>query len=195
MAYCTDAEVKTRIGGIKGQSDDALIEALITEAQAWIDAHTNRTFEASADTTRTFDAFADVGGLTLFLDRDLAAITSVTNGDGTTVTSGQYVTEPRNDTPYYGLTLLRSSALTWLQEDDGDNEDAIAIVGKWAYSTEAPNDIKRACIQLAAFFYRSRDAGPDQDRTIIVDGMVITPGRIPREVTELLRPYRRLHFS
>ncbi len=192
MAYCTNTEVKTEIGGISGSGDDTFITSLIVRAQQWIDTYADRTFEASANSDRTFDAFDDVEGLTLNLDEDLATINTITNGDASTVTTTEYVTEPRNDTPYYAIKLLRSASVVWLPEDDGDNENAITISGKWAFSTSPPEDVKGACIKLSAFYYRSRDAGPDQDRTIIADGIVIAPGRIPREVVEALRPYRRI---
>ena len=129
MAYTDTASTKLLLG-LSGSGDDALLSTLITAAQAAIDLHFLRTFEASANTTRHFDASRDVSGRRLNLDRDLCAVNSVTNGDGTTVTTAQYTLLPRNDTPYYAIQLLSSAGISWTYEDDP--EGAIAISGKWA---------------------------------------------------------------
>ena len=112
MAYATIQQVKQYLG-ISATTDDALIKGLADRAQAVIDAYCHRTFEAGTDTTRTLDAVDDVDGDTLWLDEDLCAITSVTNGDSTTVTTSQYVTEPRNDTPYYARRMRSDSYVVW----------------------------------------------------------------------------------
>lgn len=187
MAYTTAANVKTYLA-IDGSGDDALIGTLIAAAQAAIDSYCRRTFEASTDTTRTFDALRDVERYVLFLDEDLAAITTVTNGDGVEVASDEYTTQPRNRTPYYALKILSSSAKTW--DFDDDHEDAISIEGRWAYSTTAPDDIAQAATELAAFLYRRKDAAIT-DITAIEAGVVIQPQSIPGTVRALLNPYRR----
>jgi hypothetical protein len=189
MAYATAALVKSYLG-IISSADDPLLTALCTRAQAAIDRYCNRTFEASADSTRYFDAFGPhVYGPTLFVDRDLCAITSVTNGDGESLTSTHYVTIPRNDTPYHGLKLKTVSGRTWTYTTDW--ERAVTIVGKWAYSTAAPDDVVQAAVRLAAFYYRQKDA-PLQDVTAIEAGVVIKPLAIPADVIALLKPLRRV---
>ena len=108
MAYCTVADV-TQYLGISSGEDSALIGRLIDAAQQAIDDYCHRTFEASADSTKYVDVHHDiVDGYTLFIDHvgDLCAITTVTNGDGNEVTSSQYTTQPRNETPYYALRIL-----------------------------------------------------------------------------------------
>ena len=193
MAYCLHTDVKLYLG-IKGSGDDTLIDDLITRAQATIDTFARRSFEASADTTRNFDAVADTNGRTLIVDKDLASITTVTNGDGNTISSSNYVTEPRNDTPYRSITILGSSTSYWQGATNGDNEDAISIAGKWAYSTSAPDDIKHACILLASWLYRRKDSiGSDADRPLITgDGVTILPSTMPAEVQQIIKRYRRL---
>jgi len=193
MAYCTTAQVKTYLS-ISGSGDDSLLADLISRAESLINRYTHRTFEAAADSDRTFDALRDVEGQVLYLDEDLAAITTVTNGDSanTVITSGQYTTEPRNTTPYYALRILDSSGLAW--EYDSDPEDAITITGRWAYSTTAPTDIEHACIALTAWLYRRRSSiGNDSDRALATgDGVVILPGRIPQDIKSVLDVYRVL---
>jgi uncharacterized phiE125 gp8 family phage protein len=186
--YTTAATVKVYLG-IGTASDDTLLGTLCTAAQAIIDAYTGRTFAASNDSTLYADAVADVDGLTLRLPGDVCAITSITNGDGTTITAGQYVTEPRGRTPYYAVKLLASSGLTWTYTDDPEN--AITIVGKAAYSATAPYDIQQAATRLAAYLYRQKDAQVF-DVTAQPDmGIITVPQGIPRDVLRLLAPYRK----
>lgn len=192
MSYATLAQLKEYLGiPTATTSDDALLTRLLSSAQAIIDAHTQRTFEAAADATKTFDADIDVSGLMLFLQaEDLCAVTSVVNGDGATVTSDQYVTEPRTTTPYYALKLKSSSGLSWTYEDDPEN--AITVTGKWAYSATAPADIVHAAIRVAAWLYRQKDSTADLDRHIISsDGIPLAPSRLPNDITALLAPYVR----
>ena len=194
MAYCTLAQVRSYLGiGSTEIADDVLISALIVRAQQAIDTHCDRKFEAASDSTRYFDVGADTEGRTLWIDEDLCAITTVTNGDSssTVITASQYTTIPRNDTPYYGIRILSSSSKMW--EYDDDPEGALSIAGKWAYSTSAPADVVHACVRLVAFLYRQKDTSADSDRPILTDaGVTIMPSSLPNDVRQILAPYRRL---
>jgi len=190
MAYCSLAQMKTYVGATDND-DDALLTDCITRAEAVIDRATKRTFEASADSTRTFDAQQDVAGRTLYLDADLCAITSITNGDGAAITALQVVSEPRNHAPYYALTLKASTGLAWTYETDP--EDAISVTGRWAYSTTPPADIEQACVRLAAWLYRQKDSSSDLDRPMVsMDGATLLPAQIPADVQRMLQPYVRV---
>jgi len=191
MAYTTATAVKAYLGET-GTDDDALIETLVGAAQAWIDNHTGRTFEASADATRYFDcASPTVDGRRLYLDRDLCAITSITNGDGAEVAATEYVTQPRNDAPYYAIDLLGSKGVVWRAGDDAEN--AIAIVGKWAYSASASTVIEQACTRLAAYLYRQKDANVFDTTAFPEAGVITVPQGMPRDVRLMLAPYVRRH--
>lgn len=190
MAYCTTANVKAYLG-ISGSGDDTLIDSLVIRAQQVIDTYCNRTFEAAENSNRYFDAYADVESKTLYLDADLCSINSITNGDGVTVTTSEYVTEPRNDAPFYAITLKPSSAKSWEPNSDGDSENAITISGKWAWSAAAPADIVQACVRLTAFMYRQKDAQMT-DVQVLDGGVSVTPLAIPNDVKAILTPYRRL---
>jgi hypothetical protein len=189
MAYCTLQEVKDHLG-ITEADDDALLTTLIDSAQSIMDEFCHRSFEATADTTRTFDAVFDVDGDTLLLDEDLASITSVTNGDSTTVTSSEYVTEPRNRTPYYALTIRSDADIVWTYTDY--HEDSISIVGRWAYSTTANNAINYYCKYLTSWLYRQKDTTADIDRPLLAgDGTVVLPQQLPAVVVAGLSTYRK----
>ena len=175
--YIATADVKTYLG-ISGSGDDALISALVSAAQSAVDAYFRRTFEASADATRYFDAVADVRGRTLMLGDDLCSITSVTNGNGNLVTG--YVTEPRNTAPYYALTIKSNVAENWTYSSYPEN--AITVVGKWAYSTTAPAGIVHLTKWLAAVMYKSKDNVLVAGESGIAAAVDILAGDVPPDI-------------
>lgn len=184
MAYTDVTTVKTYLG-ISSTADDALLQTLIDAACAYIDTRTRRTFEAAADTVAYYDA-SDIHDGVLYLRGDLAALTSVTNGDGSTVATSDVLLLPRSGPPYWGIRM-RSSGPGWTVDDD------IAVTGRWAYSTTAPADIAHAATRLAAWLYRQRDNQGDGDRVIVSpDGTTLMPSRIPNDVEAIIRAYARV---
>lgn len=186
--YATVAQLKTYLG-LSGSGEDSLLGDLLDRATTAIEQYTRRVFEAASDTTRYFDAVDDVEDRRLWFDREICQITTVTNGDSTTVSSDDYVTEPRNDAPYYALTLKSGSTVTWTYSDDAEN--AISVTGRWAYSTEPPADIVHATVRLAGFFYKQKDAQVFETTAQPDMGMITVPQSIPRDVRAILFPYRR----
>ena len=189
MPYAATADVKAFLKIPTGTTtDDTLIGGFVTRAQSIIERVTGKVYEASADTTRHFDAVRDVDGRLLLFDNQwLAQITSVVNGDGVTIASTDYATEPRNTAPYYGIKLKTSGAdAAWTFTDDP--EDAIAITGRWAYTTAAPDYIVQATIRLAAWLYKQKDSAADVDRPLLTgDGVTIMPQSLPRDVMQLIK--------
>ena len=193
MAYATLDQVERHLGWSNpAAADQMLLATKIAAAQDIITRRAGgRLFEALADSTRYFDSVRDVVGRVLYLDTDLCAITSITNGDGTVITSGQYITEPRNTTPYYAIRLLGSANITWEPQADGDTENAITIVGLWAFSQYAPADITEACIEIASYLYRSKDDTGDLSRPVIAGNATFLPGSLSAMVDRILAPYKR----
>jgi len=194
MAYATAALVKTYLG-ITTSSDDTLITALIARAQSMLDNYTHRTFEVTADTTKYFNAYLDRRQFKLWFTEGLelaANPTTITNGDLTTLTVNTHcVMVPANKTPYYGIEILWSAQMQWVQSNAGDPQRAISVVGKWGYSTTPPDDIVAATIRLVSFLYRQRESSADMDRPVsVADGMVLLPGRLPADIAAILEPYR-----
>lgn len=193
MAYCSLSDLREYLGN-PPTTDNPLLTNLIPRAQSIINAYTQRVFEASGDTTRYFDAVEDVDHLqrTLYLGQnDLCQITTVTNGDSTVLTTSDYTTLPKNYTPYYALKIKLNSSNVWTYTDSP--EDAIAITGRWAYSVTAPSDIQHACIRLAVWLYRQKDASALGDvGSISQSGVVVQPAALPSDVQLLLMPYKRL---
>lgn len=87
-----------------------------------------------------YDALQDVDGYQLLLwhHARFCEITEVTNaGIGTVVPSTAYVTDPRNKTPHYGITLLRSSGIVWYFNVNPEN--ALSVTGTTVYHTQYNN--------------------------------------------------------
>ena len=128
--YCTVTELKTYLS-ISGSGDDNLLASIIAAAQSRIDSFTKRTFEATADTTRYYDAIEDVDGRSLYVD-DISYISAVTSA-GQSVPASEYVTWPRNDTPYQELRIRPTSTYLWQYVTDP--ADAITVAGRYAVMT------------------------------------------------------------
>lgn len=194
MAYASTALVKTYLG-ITTATDDTLIGTLITRAQSMLDNYTHRTFEVTSDTTKYFNAYADRRQHDLWFTEGLELATNpttITNGDLTVLTVNTHcVMLPANTAPYYGIQILWSAQMQWVQTNAGDPQRAISVVGKWGYSTTPPDDIVAATIRLVSFLYRQRESSADMDRPVsVADGMVLLPGRLPADIAAILEPYR-----
>ncbi len=189
MAYgITVGDLRSYIGVDSTDDDELLIDAL-ADAIAFVEAQTNRVFEAVSG-TRYYDSDTQDED-TLYLDDDLVSVTTLTNGDSssTVIPSTEYRLVPRNDTPHYAIRLKSTSSYAW--EFDDDNE--VAVTGLWGYSTSPPSDIQRAVKRLAAWFYRQQTSTGQGDRTIITpDGGKILPSAIPADVREVIARYRKL---
>lgn len=190
--YATLAQLTNYLGitGTVGAADQLNLQMALTNASATIDDQTQRSFAAAVDSTRYHDALRDVEGLRLWLNGDLAQVTSVTNGDGQPVLLTSFVTEPANMTPFFALTLKRNSGLWWTYNNSP--EAAIAVTGRWAYSVAPPNTIVQATLRLASWYYRQPSNALDLDRAVIVGNTTIAPSMIPADVFVLLRPYSKV---
>ncbi len=194
--YASLAEVKLYRGiATTETSDDTLLTSLIERAEEQIDSYCHRVFVApTTAATHYFDAVRDISAdrKTLYLDDDLATIVCVTNNNesGTALASTHYTTEPRNDTPYHAIRLTGRADSLWTWSEAP--EDAIEVNGRWGYATTVPADIAHATIRLAGYLYSQKDSSV-YDVTAMPDAGVITvPQGLPRDVREILDPYRRL---
>ena len=192
MAWTTAAEIRD-LTDIDSGVEDGLLIGLIADAEAHIVTQTERQFTAAA-ATRYYDPTDPtvVDGPYLYLDEDLVSVTTLTNGDSNVLTvTTEYILQPVNTGPPYDtVQLVTSGGIFWTYATD--HEKAISLLGSWGYQAAVPADIKYAVQLLTAFYYRSRQAGPDADRTIFADGTVIAPAQAPMLVAELIAPYRKL---
>lgn len=126
--YCTVDELRVYLGN-PPSTDDALLATLVNAAHQRINDDTRRSFEATADTARYFDPRDYVSGKELCFDGDLSYITSIAV-DGVTIPSTEYVTDPRNETPWRAVKIRSNSSYGWTYSSGP--EDAVVITGRWA---------------------------------------------------------------
>lgn len=188
MAYCTSSDIKAYLG-ITETADDALIEQSILAAKKAIDQYCNTSFDVATDTTRYYDSTSDlISGRSLHLNRHTLAsppTTVVVGGVDVTTAVKTY-----GNAPYWELVLSGTSGYSWRDAGDGDPEDAIAITGKWGYSTTPPEDVKQAAIIWSAHFYQIKDAAPDGTLALSTQEQQQRISAIPSNVVTLLASYR-----
>jgi hypothetical protein len=108
-------------------TDDTVMEQMLEASSRYIDDKTGRTFYPRIE-TRYFSPSDDA---VLEFDDDLLALTTLTNGDTTVISSTYYDLVPKNYYPKYGVRLKDSSSYVWEGESDGDNYGAISVLGYW----------------------------------------------------------------
>lgn len=198
MAYATVNQLRAYDRDFSSTDNDTDLIDLLDRSTQMMSMLTGLDFEASSD-LRRFDSEVDVTGETLYLDKNLHSISSITNGDGATVSSDNYVTEPRNDTPFYAITLKNFADLVWEADTDGNPEDAIAVDGVWGYtdSDNTPGEIVHATLRIALILYDlPRAGGRDFDRPLITpEGVVIGSQQLPRDVSSIISHYRAKGWS
>lgn len=161
--YATLQQFKDRLnpGGLQAQAtDDTVIEAMIEGVSRYIDGETDRTFYARSE-THYYD-LPDNPYELLIRDDDLLTLTTLTNGDGTVITSTYYKLYPLNTSPKWKIILLPSSGYIWQFSTTGNVEAAISIVGTWGYTSSTPANIKEVCLQISLGIYQGRYEVPEQ---------------------------------
>ncbi len=192
--YSTLAELKDYSQGLDQNTsavDDGILEKLVESASRSIDRFTGRTFYARTE-TRKFDT--PTRGLTLWVDDDLLTITTLTNGDGTTIDSGDRVFLPANVTPKYAIELIGTTGISWQQSTTTNTStQAISVLGTWGYSSSTPDDVRVACWILTNDMVQKRfGQGGEDSGSVTPDGTRIMPAAFPGRVRDLLHSYKRL---
>ena len=195
--YATLTEAKThRRITTADASDDGVIELMVEDASRLVDTVTGKWFYAYTQ-TRYFDVPTS---RTLCLDAYLLAVTTLTNGDGTTIASTEYDLLPKNLPARRQLRLKANSTTYWQYSTTTIGELAISIAGSWGYvdrtatdpnSARVINDTRRATLEIFGQWYNER-FGNNQSgvATITAAGVVITPyGALPKTAMQILAPY------
>lgn len=199
--YVTLAEFKAQYKDISGSTDDSFIQEALSAAHDVLENYLGRTVLATADTTEYFDLPGDeVVGDTIYLsDRgDICAITTLTNGDGTEITSGNYTLYPKTlntrRPSYDRLKILSTSSATW---DVGTNayENALQVTGKWAMwaaVASVPADFAISVMEITAHILESRKSQVFDTVAVPDAGVIQVPTGLPRTVVARMRPWRVL---
>lgn len=186
MGYCTLDDVKN-YKQLTTSDLDSLIEDLIDDVTVEIDTHVGRTFTAFAD-VRYYDPNRDVDGQTLFVDEDLLSVTSILNGDGNYLPLTDFVLEPYNFNPKYGITIKTDSSTVWTYNNSP--EASIAVNGSWGYSFTVPRDVVRATIRTVVWRLDQRDA-PFETTGLSGQDSTFIPSALPVDIERMLEKYKK----
>jgi hypothetical protein len=172
--------------GALGSYNDGLLQDSLDEAESVINDYTRRNFAGTAGTyyVNRYQTHL-VRRQALYLTEDIHTLISLTNGDNTVIPVGSVWLEPRNAGPPYRLLRLKSQ-FVYVWNTDSD----IVIGGTWGFSTVPPAAISRACVELAAWYYRLKDTGYTEVAGLAAAGEVSFPKSIPDHVRGKLEPYR-----
>jgi hypothetical protein len=110
-------------------TDDAVIVDLLEKASRDLDDMTGRQFYPSIET----DSYDIPNDRELLFDKDVLAVISLTNGDGTSIAASAYNFNPARHTPYYSLSLKEGSTVAWESDSDGNSEQVIDLVAWCGY--------------------------------------------------------------
>ena len=109
-------------------TDDALLQSLVSEASAEFQRQIDRVclpyvatnvFDYQAPYTLTFRGY------------DLLAVTTLTNGDGATISGSEYVLRSANQYPKWRIELKANGTSTFTWDDTW--HEAISVAGVWGY--------------------------------------------------------------
>jgi hypothetical protein len=187
--YTTLASIKDRLEITSSdEADDRVIMTAVRAASALMAGETHREFVAVSE-TRYFDV---PDNSTLEVD-DFTSLTSITNGDGTTIPLTEVVYLPGNKSPKWAVRIKPSSAYYWSGDSSGNTVQTITIVGLWGYSDDAPDDVAAAVEDIVVNKYKSRHGvGAEGVATITASGVVITPKDITPFAKMVIDRYKRL---
>ena len=167
--------------------DDELLEDALEDGAAYIESWTGKIFETVAETR--YYRQASVNGLMLYLDQDLISVTTLLEGDTdqTSIPSTEYWLQPRNEgPPYRRIEIKADSEYSWNWATDG----WIEVTGSWGFCADAPNDIRRAALILAAYLYRQKDSQVWDVVAVPSEGTVTIPQGVPATVKRILAKYQ-----
>jgi hypothetical protein len=192
-SYSTVALVKVQAGiATADTSLDAWITAAITAASRAIDKFCRRHFYTEVD-TRYYDF---PGGDSLWLDHDLVSITTLTNGDGTTLTeSTDFLLWPYFGPPFARIDIKTDSGTPFVYS--ATTQKAISVAGSWGYQTTVPSEIEAACKTWVSMMINQRQAAGVSSKTIGGFSVSFTqnsPDAPPPEVAVMLKPFVRRRF-
>lgn len=177
--------------------DDVFIERLLERCSRELDGDTGHWFYADQQ-VRLFDT---PRGRILELDQPLLEVTTITNGDGTTLAASEYNLYPLNGAHKTEIRLKQSSSALWQLASGGDTEGVISVSGQWGYvdrtatkpeSAVVISNTKSAVLMLALSLYKKRyGVGTEGVAQVTGSGVVITPRDKSREYWAIAEIYRR----
>src|SRR3990167_9106030 len=138
--------------------DDVFIERLLERCSREFDGDTGNWFYAHQQ-ARNYDM---PRGRCLELDAPLLSVTSITNGDDTTIESTEYLLYPLNGPNKAEIRIKQSSAVIW-QMSGADTEGVITVRGEWGYVDRDSTDPETLDRVIVALRDRLHPGEEDQD--------------------------------
>jgi len=202
--------------GTEQVTDDTVIALLIESASRYIDRNTSRRFFLNGVESHYFNVpgweawitsghsyYSGYGNPTqinepsLMLDDDLYSLTSVVNGDGTTlVENTDFVQVPFNGLPKYKLEMIGTNY--WKAQGNTNPVRCILVSGTWGYCdiADVPGDLVEACLMIVSSAYNRRlGENVMQKVQVSTAGAVISPDDVPAKSADILRCYQRHSFG
>lgn len=176
-------------------ADDAVIEIFIESASRFIDQEVwPRTFYTRSE-THYFDLPKEARVLYFHDYLNTTSGATLTNGDGTTISSSNlkyYPINERASAPLFKVEILPSASLTFVAASNGNTQRCISLAGTWGYASSTPLDIEQACMELAYNGYRRREGVQvDPITRITTGGVLIQANDINSFVMRVLNRYPR----
>lgn len=168
LNYATLYQVRAYLKlGTNETQDDTLLSQFISQATDWInDVRCLRRFDIRRETRLMNNPYPPASGFGMYpipsgtsrgawmvselanfnnaaagllkVDDDLLEVLEVVNGDESEIDSGDYVLEPKNRYPKYGLRLTNQSGKAWMISGGGDWRQVIPVDGLWGYHEHYP---------------------------------------------------------
>ena len=115
--------------GLSDTTHDGKLKRYIERASAWVESWCHRWF-IPITATRRYD-FQE--SYNLWLDADLLAVTTLTNGDGAVLVDGtDFYKYPLDDSPYTRLEIVAGTSKYFTYQTT--KQRAISLLGRWGYS-------------------------------------------------------------
>lgn len=169
----------------KIQEDDSagldVLQDLLGQVSRLIDTLTGRILVPAED-TEVFVDFCNIEGRDLWIgerNNPLLSITSLLNGNGTSIASSEYLLLPRGASRSHTIRLKEMSNVDWEEDPNGDS--FIKITGKWGWSLTVPDDLRLETIEAIVYIYKQRDVIENSERAqVSPDGFVVLPAMLPK---------------
>jgi hypothetical protein len=168
-----------------GTSQDGLLQDCLNASESGIDTYTRRNFVGTAGTVYYNRYSQNVRGNALYLYEDVVSLVAIQNGDGQAIPLGSVWLEPRNAGPPYRIVRFHSQYV-YIWNTDAD----VIISGTFGFSTTAPETIKLATLEYAAYIFRLKDTSPGDVAGTSAMGEVVFPKGMPESVKIKLSPFR-----
>jgi hypothetical protein len=203
MAYATTGELFARYPSL-ATLNTTQATAELDAASNWVDGHCNRTFTAEGSATVRYFAAKDLYELDLgqweisTTDGVMIAVDDGTNTFGSTISSSEYILEPRN-APFASpdarpfTSIRRVSGLWPYAVTRSTYQEQVKITAKYGWPA-VPETVKRVTLALVNLAYEN----PTGVRSEAIDGYSVsyqsaggqTVG-VPPTVVSQLGPYAR----